>query len=287
MKNIIWLASYPKSGNTWTRTFISNLKYQKASPANIKAIGVGMIASARGLFDDYAGIEASDLLPQEIHDLRPEVYDAYSDEQTEIQYMKIHDELGYTSSNRLDVSTYATRGAIYIVRNPLDVCVSFAHHNNDTIENTVGVMNNSKYAFCRATKTIPGQLRQRLNTWSNHVKSWIETDAFPVHLMRYEDMVNEPEKTFTAMAKFAELPYDRENIERAVKFSSFEELKKQEEEKGFYEKNHSSESPFFRKGKVGSWREELSEELAADLIAEHKELMRQLGYLNEKDQPVY
>lgn len=287
MKNIVWLASYPKSGNTWTRTFISNLKNEKEEPSSIRALGVGKIASARNIFDDYAGIEASDLLPREIQDLRPEVYDAYSDDQIEIQYMKIHDALGVTSTGRIDVSEYATRKAVYIVRNPLDVCVSFAHHNNDTVENTVKNLNDSEYAFCKAKNTIPMQLRQDLRSWSLHVKSWLETKAFPVHLMRYEDMVTHPHKTFQEMAAFAELPCDNENIARAVKFSSFDELKKQEEKEGFYEKNHNSKSPFFRKGKVGSWREELSEELAELLIKEHAEVMHQLGYLTADNKPVY
>ncbi|MFC2176408.1 sulfotransferase domain-containing protein [Bacteroidota bacterium] len=287
MKNIIWLASYPKSGNTWFRTFVSNLRYPKAEPADIKALGVGMIGSARGLFDEFSGIEASDLTPEEIKNLRPHVFEAFSDACEEIQHMKIHDELNYTSEGLLDVSIKATRGAIYLVRNPLDVAVSFAHHNNQNVSITVESMNQPDYAFCKTTKSIPGQLKQTLNTWSNHVLSWADTTEFPVHIVRYEDMLNKPFETFTAAAKFGQLPHDKESIERAIKFSSFKELQKQEAEEGFYEKNHSATSPFFRKGKTGSWREELTAEQAQIIIENHREIMLRFGYITADGKPVY
>ena len=73
MNGIIWLASYPKSGNTWFRVFLTNLRGEEDGPAQINKLGSTPIASARGIFDDEAGIEASDLTPDEIDRLRPEI----------------------------------------------------------------------------------------------------------------------------------------------------------------------------------------------------------------------
>ena len=68
-KNIIWLASYPKSGNTWFRIFLTNLLQKHTSPANINELTGGPIASSRQLFDELTGIDSSDLTFDEIEKL--------------------------------------------------------------------------------------------------------------------------------------------------------------------------------------------------------------------------
>ena len=74
IKKIIWLASYPKSGNTWIRLFLDNIRSGSDQPADINHISVSRIASSRALFDQYAGINSSDLNDDEIERYRPQVY---------------------------------------------------------------------------------------------------------------------------------------------------------------------------------------------------------------------
>ncbi|MCP5028332.1 MAG: sulfotransferase domain-containing protein, partial [Actinomycetia bacterium] len=74
MKPIVWLASYPKSGNTWFRTFLANLLRDDEDPVDINELRTGSIASARNPFDIHTGLEASDLTQDEIDLLRPGVY---------------------------------------------------------------------------------------------------------------------------------------------------------------------------------------------------------------------
>ncbi|MDX9697324.1 MAG: hypothetical protein RBT49_16150, partial [Bacteroidales bacterium] len=88
-KNIVWLASYPKSGNTWFRVFLTNLLNEKTEPAHINDLTETSISSSRKIFDDYTGLSSSDLSFDEIDKLRPDVYRMQSDESAELLFKKV------------------------------------------------------------------------------------------------------------------------------------------------------------------------------------------------------
>jgi hypothetical protein len=171
-----------------------------------------------------------------------------------------------------------TRGVIYFVRNPLDVAVSFAHHLNLSIDKTIEIMNNPGYAFCDRSGKLQNQLRQRLGTWSNHVKSWIDDSVLPVLVLRYEDMTERTYETFSSAVSFIGLDNKQDIIEKALQLSSFEELRKQEELKGFGEKSPGSGS-FFRKGVAGDWKNVLTSEQINMILQGHAEVMKRFGYI--------
>ena len=172
MGNIYWLASYPKSGNTWMRILLTNYFRNADRPADINSLDGGPIASARQVFDDHVGIEASDLTQDEIERYRPFVYELMSAQATEPLFLKVHDAYTYTPYGYPLISKVATAGVIYLLRNPLDVAVSFAHHANSSVERMVGKMGEADYAFVDNPHRLHNQLRQRLLTWSGHVSSW-------------------------------------------------------------------------------------------------------------------
>lgn len=277
-KRIIWLASYPKSGNTWFRAFLANLLNKSDRPADINELAGGPIASSRQLFDEIAGLPSSDMTADEIENLRPLIYSHISRESSELLFHKIHDAYTITSEGNPLVPASATKGALYFVRNPLDVAVSFAHHSNLSFETIVAAMNNNDYAFCSKPSRLHMQLRQKLLTWSNHYRSWTGQSDFPVMVIRYEDMKLNPFKTFAAAVRFCELDYSDDEIQQSINKSSFTELQKQEKEKGFKEKSPDSVN-FFRKGIIGSWKEELPGNLAETIMNNHKDVMRKLAYL--------
>ncbi len=278
MSGIFWLASYPKSGNTWFRCFLTNLLRDGDEPASINDLEHTPIASARGLFDDSIGIEASDLTAEEIDRLRPELYRHLAETAEEPLFMKIHDAYTLLPDSRPLIPAEATSGAIYLVRNPLDVAVSFAHHSGWDYEATIAKMGLSSLTFCGKSDRLFNQLRQKLLSWSEHVLSWVDAAPFPLCLLRYEDMKDAPLETFSRAVRFAGLDYSEAQVERALAFSAFDILKEQERSEGFQEKSAAATN-FFRKGKVGSWREELSEEQAARIVADHATVMRRFGYL--------
>jgi len=286
MKGIIWLASYPKSGNTWFRVFLTNLLRDTDAPASINELKNTPIASARDVFDDSMGFEASDLTADEIDRLRPELYLHLAEKAAEPLFMKIHDAYTEVADRMPLIPKAATGGALYFVRNPLDVAVSFAHHCGWSYDASISRMAEESFAFCRNSDRLHNQLRQKLLSWSGHVKTWTDLAPFPVCVLRYEDMKLKPLETFERAVRFSGLPHGRGQIQKALGFSSFDVVQKLEDAEGFREKGPSAYR-FFRKGRVGSWREELSEIQARQIVQDHHEVMRRFGYLDDQGQVVY
>lgn len=283
---ILWLASYPKSGNTWFRAFYTNLITDGDSPAHLDALLPKTIASSRYLFDDYAGVESADLTWDEIEELRPRIYEIITRVEAPPLLIKSHDAYTRTASGEWLMPPHVTRGAIYFMRNPLDVAVSFAHHNACSIDTIINHMADESHFLNGKPNRIGTQIRQRLLSWSSHVTSWVDGMGERLHLMRYEDMLRHPRETFTAAARFGGWPDDPVRIEKALRFSDIRELQKQEQTRGFKEKSQVAPS-FFRKGKTGSWREVLTDAQAARIIQDHGAVMKRFGYLNENNEPLF
>jgi hypothetical protein len=285
MNGIYWLASYPKSGNTWTRTLLTNYLGEKEVPADINALETDSIASSRLLFDDYVGLASSDLSEEQIHIYRPAVYKLMNKESERDLYMKVHDAFSINTKSLPLIPPSITKGVIYIIRNPHDVAVSYAHHNNNTIEHMVQNVCNETYTIARNKKDQAAQLSQLLLSWSGHVKSWADS-GLNIHIMRYEDMKKEPFATFKAMLTFMDIEVDEDKLKQAIKFSNFEVLKNQEDNAGFKERSHKATS-FFRKGEIGSYRDELNSKQIEKITKYHQKMMLKYGYLTTDNRLVY
>jgi hypothetical protein len=284
-KNIVWLASYPKSGNTWFRVFLSNLLEKTTQPADINDLYATPIASNRALFDDVTGLSSADLTPEEIENLRPEVYIHAAQHTDELIFQKIHDAWIPTSSGVPLIPKEVTKCVIYFVRNPLDVAVSFANHLGKPLDQTVKIMADPNFAFSSKNDRLSIQLQQRLLSWSGHLHSWINESGLPILVIRYEDMIDNPFEAFSKAAKFIGLEANDDEIHRAIEFSDIKEMQKQESTKGFNEKPMKA-STFFRKGVAGGWRNELPEELVKSICNEHREMMVRFGYLDNNGNPI-
>ncbi|MGB1251494.1 MAG: sulfotransferase domain-containing protein [Candidatus Promineifilaceae bacterium] len=286
MGNIYWLASYPKSGNTWMRILLANYLWAKDKPLDInQAIG-GWIASDRQAFDNHVGIEASDLLPHEIERYRPRVYDFISAKVKEPLFLKIHDAFTYSTQGHPVISKAATGGVIYLMRNPLDVAVSFAHHSRTSVKRITEVMGDPTFTFLNNPSAISVQLPQRLLTWSGHVNSWVTESGLRVLVVRYEDMKVDPIANFTRVINFCGFDADPARVEMAVEFARFERLQAHEAEHGFVEKV-SATATFFRRGVTGGWRDELTPDLVDRIVTEHRSVMQHHGYLTADGELVY
>lgn len=286
MGRIYWLASYPKSGNTWLRIFLTNYWRNGDQPAPINDLDGGPIASARGIFEELVGLEASDLTPDEIDRYRPRVYEQLSQQSQENLFLKVHDAFTHNVDGQPILSKAATRGVIYLIRNPLDVAVSYAHHSNKPVAKMVDVLCEDNHAMVANPKRLHSQFRQRLLSWSHHVKSWVDEPDLNLLVIRYEDMKLDPVATFSKIVDFIGLDVDVDRIDKALTFSRFEHLQTQEAEIGFHEKMQQAQS-FFRKGIVGSWREVLTEAEVAQLVTAHQAMMQRFGYLTAAGDLVY
>lgn len=284
-RGIYWLASYPKSGNTWVRAFIANLKANHDTPADINELNTGAIASGRSWIEETLGFGIGELSQEEIDQLRPNVYRWCSQQAQTIEYHKIHDAFTQLSDGRDLVPIDATRGALYIIRNPLDVAISFAHHSNSSIDTAINNMSNPTFAFCNSRIKLCDQLQQRLLSWSDHVLSWVNAPQLKRLIVRYEDMITHPLRTFTDIANFLELSQNQCNIKNALEYCSFQILQAQEQINGFKEKTALSAN-FFRKGIVGDWQQSLSQTQIQRIINDHRQVMQRFGYVDTWGHPL-
>jgi aryl sulfotransferase len=276
-KNIIWLASYPKSGNTWFRAFLTNLFSGDTGPADINRLIPSTIASSRELFEETSGIPSSDLLLNEVEHTRPLVYEQIAAESENPVYFKIHDAYTFLSDGSPLIPASATKAVLYIIRNPLDIAVSFAHHMSASIDKTISIMNDTEYSFCNFNDRLGSQIRQVILSWSRHVISWVDESGLPLLVIRYEDMISNALDTFTRAVLFLGLNEPEERILIAIKNSSFEILKEQEIQKGFNEKNIKTRS-FFRKGQADEWKSVLTQDQADRIRKAHGTIMKRFDY---------
>jgi aryl sulfotransferase len=275
VSGIVWLASYPKSGNTWLRVLLTNYLRDTGEPADINHLLGGPGAGSRESFDQWAGIEGSALDPNVVDRLRPQVYRCVARDADDTLFMKVHDAWTLVDTGEPMFPADVTLGVVYIIRNPLDLAGSCAHHWGTSIEAAVERMCGGSAERLPARH---GQLRQRVGSWSDHVRSWVDDSGGPVHVVRYEDLSVDPCRVFGGVVTSCGLGYDEDRVKNAVAFSSFAELQRQEASAGFQERSTAAPGGFFRRGEVGSWCDELPNHMAERLTAAHRETMERYGY---------
>ncbi|HVU33127.1 MAG TPA: sulfotransferase domain-containing protein [Opitutaceae bacterium] len=273
MTGLLWLASYPKSGNTWLRIFLANLASGSSAPAEINRLTTAQFA-ARELWDDLVGWETSELLPSEREQLRLPAQMALAARMPDTP-IKTHEVFADPQDGRRRFAAPAIRAVLYIVRNPLDVAVSLSHHNGESLDEAISFMNDSRAALSARANAL--QEYQLICDWSTHVRSWADAPNLPVCVLRYEDMLAVPGRTFLRAAQAAGWPSDPAGVARAVAQSRFEELQRQEVEHGFGER--MANRPFFRQGRSGVWRGQLTARQVGRILERHADTMRRFGYL--------
>ena len=276
-KNIVWIASYPKSGYTWFRIFLQNLLSESDKPISINNISSIPIASNRDIFDNILCINSSDLTSDEINILRPEVYKQLAKNHNDLLFIKVHDSWQRNSKRQPIFPPNVTLGVIYIIRNPFDVAISYAKHSNISVRKSIANLNNSSFKISGSPIKLHPQLLQYIGSWSDHVTSWIDNSKLPTHLVRYEDLISEPYRTFNNALLFLGLKFKKAKVVKAIEHCKFSELQKQEQEEGFKEKPINS-TLFFREGKVSSREMLKRSELYTIITSHHKKTMRRFGY---------
>lgn len=277
-KNIVWLASYPKSGNTWFRAFLYTLLTGAAADIN-RLSEICSNFAYKGFFRQMTDLSPDHFYDSEIKCLLPEVYTQYALNKADISYFKIHDAFTFNLLGEPIVPEQVTRGAIYLIRNPFDVSISLARHYNLSIDESIEMMNNHHYVIAEQKNNlnVKTQFQQLLRSWRLHVESWTRFPDFPVAVVRYEDLLAKPFETFSTTLRFLDLKFTEEQINQAIEASSFLKLKEQEQKNGFIEKPAEAEM-FFSNGKKDKWKEILKNSQIQKILHENEELMRMYNY---------
>ncbi len=274
MNDIVWIASYPKSGNTWIRTFlITFLTNARELHSLEQARRHSPLDSVVTWFVEASGENRKDWSEQEIAALRPAAHKAMIRRFKPPTFVKTHSACA-TWFGHPTIDLDMTAGAICIVRNPLDIAASYAAHMGITVNDAINAMGDDSHVLQGNNE----QVSQLLCSWSMNVLSWTGGAVRPVHIMRYEDMVADAMAEFGKLIRFLNRPPEPERLERAVRLTSFESLQATEQRVG-YSGRTVHQKAFFRGGQVGGWRKELNKAQIDRIVTDHGEQMTRFGYL--------
>jgi len=275
MGGFYWIASYPKSGNTWIRLLLASL-LEGGAPLDFTApIGFASAVAAASDMDLFLDVESSDLLPAEQAELRHDLMQVIASETTEPQFRKVHDSWGHTPRGRPLFPPEVTLGSVYVVRDPRDVAVSWAHHSGLELDEAIAFLGKPGALVAIASKW-KNQFEQRLDSWSGHVASWLAADPAPL-LVTYERLSADPEAVLAEVAAHCSIATSEAALASAVDATRFDRLQREELSKGF-ELGQKKGQKFFRRGLAGGWRDTLSPAQADRILQDHGPMMERLGY---------
>ncbi|WP_042699098.1 sulfotransferase domain-containing protein [Azospirillum sp. B506] len=276
MGGFYWIASYPKSGNTWMRLMLASLLNGGAPPDFTRTMGFAGAAGAIPDMDLFLDVDSSELTPAEQAELRHDLALVTAAATVEPQFRKVHDRWGHTPGGRPLFPPQVTLGSVYLVRDPRDVAVSWAHHSGSSLDDAIAFL-----AWPGAVIATAGrwkdQCEQRLDSWSGHVASWLAADPAPL-LVPYERLLADPAGELAQVAAHCGIAAPDAAVTGAVAATRFERLRQEEEAHGF-DLGQRRGRAFFRRGVAGGWRETLSTAQADRIVQDHGPAMARLGYL--------
>lgn len=274
MGNIVWVASYPKSGNTWVRAFLKNLLRPAATPASINSLGeLCDNESNKRFYRSYADqYDITD--PDTAARLRCPVQRDIAASAGHDVFLKTHNYYGAFNGYPLQDAAISA-AAIYVVRNPLDLVLSLSHFFRVSHDEAIDFLANEDSTLEDSDSNVTGFI----SSWSLNVSSWTDVPADDPRfcIVRYEDLLSHPLRHFRRIAALIGIRRGKD-IENAVKASDFNILKKQEARAGFVE-NPNQERVFFRAGRQNQWQQALSTSQVDRVIAGNRAMMEKFDYI--------
>lgn len=275
-KGFVWLASYPKSGNTWFRAMLT--AYEDSDGAvNINRLAARHAARER-LFERYLACDGGLLTLDETFIARRALYILLADRAVANDPQKVHDANLPLANGELLFPPEATAAVIHLVRHPFDVAVSYAFHMGlgQNFDRCIDNMCNPDF---RVDGLSHAQLPQVQSDWSSHTFSWLEMPDVRRVTLRYEDMLADAESALTRALRAMDpaTDPDPDRVRRAVEATSFGKLKAQETAGSFKERPKKSEA-FFRSGTSGDWQNHLTPAQCARLSEALAPAMARMGY---------
>tara|TARA_Y100001970_G_scaffold113754_2_gene141855 strand:- start:8411 stop:9265 length:855 start_codon:yes stop_codon:yes gene_type:complete len=283
---IIWLASYPKSGNTWVRSFIVSLLFNKNNEANLKELYNIPQYPLRSHFNN---------LLDNIDDIK-EISSNWINSQkrinsdNKIKFLKTHHALCKIENSTF--TNYETSlGAIHIVRDPRNIVTSILYHfsKKNYLDAKEFLLDNNKTLgkkFDESDPNVNQNMFTPIFSWKNHYNTWKNFKKNYL-LIKYEDLISNPNgefyKIYNYISNIMNLELDKDKIELAIKSNSFENLQKLEKSGGYKEaikdKKSGELKQFFNLGPENKWENILDKEIKEEIEKEFKNEMEELGYL--------
>jgi len=281
---ILWIASYPKSGNTWLRALLSTYYYTKDGVfSDDKILGnIGQFPEKKY----FTNFKYDPTLPGDTSKLWIEAQNKINSDK-KIKFFKTHSALVKLGVNQF-TNKKNSLGCIYIVRDPRNLVSSLSNHFEMSYEDSLNfMMNEKKYTYDFFKKNDYSDF-QFISSWENNYKSWKYNKIIPIKIVKYEDLLNETYFVFKDILKFvSELmndqnKFNKQKAQNSVMSTSFENLKKHEDNKGFAEslvsKTNKKKIPFFHLGPNNNWKNNFDQDFQNKLNTTFKENLKELGY---------
>ncbi len=278
MGRINWIASYPKSGNTWVRLFLHALHCLKEgepdgfSPNGVTTNPTFFQDNERRLYEPELpmGWDAADKVA--MAKARPVVHRKLAASQPGILTGKTHNAL-IAVEKIPTITPDATLAAIYIVRHPFDVAISLKDHFGvSRDEQAVQIMLQANLVQPRNDRFVDAPI----GSWMQNVESWLARPQPNILTVRYEDMLTNPTQVFGAVMRAYNYDDSPEMLQKAISMTEFAKMKAHEAEHGFAERSDKAEA-FFARGEAGHGKT-LSRSLRRQISRAAKPLMDKLGY---------
>ena len=277
---IIWIASYPKSGNTYLRSFLASYYFSKKGKFDFKLLmNILQFPSIRFSQKDF--LSFNDAANNWISNQK------FFFEKKKLFFLKTHNSLD--KFNNLDFTTAnETLGAIYIVRDPRNIVTSMCNHYSFTLEHALEKMLDKNASLSEKASNGDCSNFTFLGTWSAHYKSWKNNDKFKVLFIKYEDLKDNKELIFKKIVNFIDTlkgkekdKFDENKFYNSISSTNFVNLKNKENNEGFeesYINNIRKKVNFFNMGFKNDWRKLLSKEIVEKIDLQFKSELKELGY---------
>ena len=284
---IFWIASYPKSGNTWLRALISSYYYSNDGIFNQDLLKKIDQFPTKKYFDefDYNKKVATDTCKLWI-----KAQQKINVNIKELKFFKTHNIFGKINNYDFTDSQNSI-GCLYVVRDPRNVFTSLKNHYQLNDNQAIKWMTNDKNFIYYIQKFEQNGYSdfQFISSWNIHYKSWKMQKKIPIKFIKYEDLQNQTYIVFKEVIKFInEITNNKEKInvdkiKTVLKTTSFEKLKKNEIDQGFSEamttrEDKNKKIPFFNLGPKNDWKKIISDDLKIKLESIFEKDLKELSY---------
>ena len=279
---IIWLSSYPKSGNTWLRSLLASYYFSKEGDFNFNLLkNIDQFPS----YDYFKNYDKTFINPTDTAEFWIEEQKKINSN-NKVKFFKTHNAL-CKINNYSFTDSKNTLAAIYIIRDPRNVITSLANHYEIDADQAFEFMTTEQKAITQKKEnSYVGFVA--LFSWIFHQESWTNNKLFPTLVIRYEDLQNETFFTLKKVIDFIEKQinsknsFNRDKAKKSVQSCDFERLKKLEINEGFNEspisKKDNSRINFFKLGKDNDYKKLLTEELISKMNLKFKNEIKKFNY---------
>ena len=282
----IWLASYPKSGNTLVRALLASYFFTQDGNFNFEIIKNIKQFPTSELFEKM-GVDLKN--EKEVLKNYIKVQENIN-QKNSIQFLKTHSYF-FNIDNNPFTDLNNTLGAIYIIRDPRNVVTSYAHHFAMSVDDAADQLVNSINIGGDLTSDKPSdRTKVYLGSWSSNFNSWKSLKTPGKYLLvKYEDLINNKKETFLKMLEFihklkkVRFVVDNTKLDNAIASTNFKKMQNLEKEKGFIESKIDNKTgkniPFFNLGENNKWENSLNSEIVKKIENTLEKEMLELGYL--------